>query len=350
MRSSAPVAIDLFSGMGGLTRGLQQAGFRVAAGVEQHTPAADTYELNNPDATVFNENIADVSPSDIAEVLPGKLALLAACPPCQGFTSLTSKHRRDDPRNALASHITRFVRELRPAAVMLENVPRFATSKLGRQRFDALMLELERLGYKMSWSILQAADFGTAQFRRRLVMFGASKLIEPPTPTHSGDEGKLRPWRTVSDQIRGEDRPDVYEIGIERRTLADWHVIRKLTSINQARLTAARPGAPRWDLPNDLRPDCHKGSSEGFANVYGRMVWHTPSPTITGGCTSPSKGRYGHPSQARTISVMEAGLLQDFPKGYRIISDSIDDACEMVGNSFPARLAKAAAEQVAAVI
>jgi DNA (cytosine-5)-methyltransferase 1 len=344
-----PVAVDLFCGAGGLTRGLQKAGFRVAVGVELDGPSARTYALNNREAKTFNTDIRRISATEVSDALPGKVALLAACPPCQGFTSLTSKHRRDDPRNDLASEVIRFARKLKPASVMFENVPRFLTSKRGKKRFDGLIMELESLGYVMSWEVLQAADFGTAQMRRRLVVFGAHKQIDAPSPTHAKNAvNGLKPWRTVEDVIGREREAEVYDrdSANKRKTLADWHVIRKLSPINQARINAAKPGAPRWDLPDRLRPACHKGSSSGFANVYGRMVWDSPSPTITGGCTSPSKGRFGHPEHDRTISAMEAAMLQDFPKGHLIASDSIDDTCEMIGNAFPSRLARAAASQV----
>lgn len=325
----------------------------MVAGVELNQPSAETYALNNPDATVFNADIAKVTATEMADAIGGRLALLAACPPCQGFTSLTSKHRRDDPRNDLASQVIRFARKLKPAAVMFENVPRFLTSKRGKRRFDALILELETLGYTMSWEVLQAADFGTAQMRRRLVVFGARVQIDAPSPTHARDGANgLKKWRTVEDVIAGQREAEVYDRATarQRKSLSDWHVVRNLSPINQARINAAKPGAPRWDLPDRLRPDCHKGSSSGFANVYGRMLWESPSPTITGGCTSPSKGRFGHPEHNRTISAMEAAMLQDFPKGHLIASDSIDDTCGMIGNAFPARLAGAAASQFSSVL
>jgi DNA (cytosine-5)-methyltransferase 1 len=347
-----PIAVDLFSGAGGLTRGLALAGFSVGAGVELNANAAKTYQLNNRSTIVFNQSVRSLSGAAIKEAVGGNVALLAACPPCQGFTSLTSKLSRVDPRNNLPREVVRLAREIKPAAIMFENVPRLATSPRNTRRFKRLLSSLEDLGYRTSWAVLEAADFGTAQFRSRLIVFGARREIDPPTPTHAREaHGKVKAWRTLEDAIKGEGAAALYDPGKPLgKTLRDWHVVRRLAPLNKARLAAARPGAPRWELPDELRPDCHKGSSAGFANVYGRMVWDQPSPTITGGCTSPSKGRFGHPTRARTISVMEAGMLQDFPKGHRIAADGIDEVCQMIGNAFPARLAAAAARQFESVL
>lgn len=351
---SEPTAVDLFCGAGGLSLGLKKAGFKVVAGVELDKLAARTYALNNPDAKAICGDVRKVSAWQLKRDLGKRISLLAACPPCQGFTSLTSKFRRDDPRNDLPTEVIRFVRVLRPKAVMFENVPRFYSSANGRRRFDIVKAELEALNYVVSWGILQAADFGTPQFRRRLIVLAADREIEVPCATHSGIrvEGRLS-WNTVRKAIAlcgetSEFRPGTLSGALP---LSSWHVTRRLSALNQQRLLAAKPGGARWDIPDELRPDCHVGSSSGFRNVYGRMVWDEPSPTITGGCTSPSKGRFGHPEASRTISVREAGLLQDFPDDYLVDVDGrIDRACEVIGNAFPASLAAAAARQFYGVV
>ncbi|RYG98888.1 MAG: DNA cytosine methyltransferase [Alphaproteobacteria bacterium] len=349
-----PLAVDLFSGAGGLSLGLKAAGFKVAAGVEMDRLASQTYALNNPDAITINDDIRNVSAWKLKKDIGRRISLLAACPPCQGFTSLTSKFRRDDPRNDLPSEVIRFARILKPKAIMFENVPRFLTSARGKSRFDLVKRELEALDYKVTYCILQAADFGSSQFRRRLVVFAASSEIEPPKPTHAQTaSGDIAAWRTVKDKIGALGPAEPFQPGklSAPRPLAEWHVVRRLSDLNQRRLEAAVPDGARWDLPDELRPACHVGSSTGFRNVYGRMSWERPSPTITGGCTSPSKGRFGHPEVARTISVREAGLLQDFPDDYIVDAEGqIDRACEMIGNAFPARLAEAAARQVMATL
>lgn len=344
-----PIAVDLFCGAGGLSLGLKTAGFKVVAGVEYDKLASRTFALNNPDAKAICGDIRDVSAWHLKSDIGRRVDLLAACPPCQGFTSLTSKFKRDDPRNDLPREVIRFARVLRPKAVMFENVPRFLTSDQGRRRFDILIRDLRELGYKVTWDILQAADFATAQFRRRLIVFAGETEISPPKPHSQRVEAGSQFCRTVRDAIGECGVALPFQPGSlpGSRQLVEWHVTRRLNELNRQRLEAAKPGGARWDLPDELRPACHVGSSSGFRNVYGRMSWDKPSPTITGGCTSPSKGRFGHPDHARTISVREAGLLQDFPDEYILDANGrIDRACEMIGNAFPAKLAAAAARQV----
>ena len=345
-----PVAIDLFCGAGGLSLGLKSVGFRIAAGVELDRLAARTFKLNNPRAISISGDIRTVSPWALKKDIGGRIDLLAACPPCQGFTSLTSQFRRDDPRNDLVSEVLRFAEKLRPRAVMFENVPRFATSEKGRTRFLNVIEALTSMGYRVKWSILDAADFGSAQFRKRLVVFATKAEIQLPTKSHSrvGADGEQK-WRTVRDAIGHTKKATPFAPGSLTgvRAISEWHVTRRLSQLNQRRLEVAMPGGARWDLPDELRPPCHVGSNVGFKNVYCKMTWSEPSPTITGGCTSPSKGRFGHPKHARTISVREAALLQDFPDDYLIDTDGrMDRVCEMVGNAFPSRLAAAAAKQV----
>jgi len=127
-----------------------------------------------------------------------------------------------------------------------------------------------------------------------------------------------------------------------------WHVVRDLRQQTKARLRAALPGRARFELDDDLLPECHQNGYQGFRNVYGRMSWEKPSPTITGGCTTPAKGRFGHPDRRRTtISVREAALLQTFPARFDFVTDSIDAACEIIGNAVPPVFAEVLGKQLA---
>lgn len=105
---------------------------------------------------------------------------------------------------------------------------------------------------------------------------------------------------------------------------SDWHVVRELSRKNIERIKAAKAGETWTQIPEYLRPACHRDGYIGFTNVYGRMEWDRPSPTITGGCTTFSKGRFGHPEADRTISVREAALLQTFPLDYRLDTPYMD--------------------------
>ena len=130
----------------------------------------------------------------------------------------------------------------------------------------------------------------------------------------------------------------------------DWHVVRTLSSANVKRIRAAKAGRTWTDIPETLRPGCHRNGYEGFTNVYGRMEWDRPSPTITGGCTTFSKGRFGHPEKDRTISVREAALLQTFPADYLFDVPYMEYVCNVVGNALPCDFAEAMSRQCHAEI
>src|SRR6185437_4155744 len=210
---------------------------------------------------------------------------------------------------------------------------------------------LEGMGYVLSYGVLQAADFGVPQYRRRLVLLaGLGFEIPLPKSTHSktGADG-LKKYKTVREAIAHMGRA-VHYADLKAKNISpkqtNWHVVRTLTPENQARIRAARPGQQWWKIPSKLRPDCHKGREyRGFGSVYGRMRWSDASPTITGGCTTFSKGRFGHPQAHRTISVREAALLQTFPQDYILDTSSVEDACNIVGNALPCLFAEVLARQ-----
>ncbi|MBO9498616.1 MAG: DNA cytosine methyltransferase [Novosphingobium sp.] len=343
------LAVDLFSGGGGLTVGLKSAGFTVHSAVEKDLHAAATYRVNHPEVKLIDKDIRDVSADDIRPGSDLSLSLIAGCPPCQGFTSLTSKYKRDDPRNSLIAEMERLVLAAQPAAVMMENVPGLVSK--GREKFEEFVKRLRNAGYKVDWDILQVADYGTPQLRRRLVLLAGKEFrIGLPKATHSRTgSNDTTPWRKVSEVIKDlppaetfTSRPLLHDGAIA----SEWHRVRRLSSENLERLRWAKPGGNWMDIPEHHRPACHRGKYRGFSNVYGRLAWDQTAPTMTGGCTTLSKGRFGHPSELRTISVYEAALFQEFPKDYRIATPFMDKACDIIGNALPCGFAAAMARQV----
>lgn len=341
-------AVEGFAGGGGLAVGMRNAGFRTVVAIELEPHAAATFKANHPSVHVFRQDIREVSGKELLKVAGGRIDVFAACPPCQGFSSLTSKWRREDARNGLVAEVGRLAREMRPRAIMMENVPGLEIK--GKPLLNELILDLTAAGYVTNCDVLQVADYGVPQRRRRLVLLaGMGFHINMPEPTHSktGTDGLPR-WRTLRDAIHGMDEPLTIREARERggAQLFGWHVVRELSPQNRLRLQAARPGGTWTDFPEEMRVECHRHGYKGFSNVYGRMVWDEPSSTITAGCTTLSKGRFGHPDRDRTISLREAATLQTFPADYIFETPHFERACEIVGNALPCLFAEAIGRQV----
>ena len=343
-----PFAIDLFAGGGALSVGLKRAGFSILAAVEIEQHAFATYTANHPEVKAYKQDIRTINGRDLRALVPGgAIDLLAGCPPCQGFTSLTSKYRRYDSRNNLIREMARLVEETKPKTVMMENVPGLAGR--GRSLLKEFQDRIEQLGYEVDVDILQVADYGVPQNRRRLVLLaGLGFQVPMPRPTHSKNKNEaLAPWRTVRDVLSGLTEPITLTEAKERSVFerSNWHLTRSISEKNKLRLTHAKPGATWAAIPEDLRPECHKRGYAGFRNVYGRMSWDEVAPTITGGCTTLSKGRFGHPDMDRTISVREAALLQTLPPDYKIDTPYIEYACNIIGNALPSDFAEVVAKK-----
>jgi DNA (cytosine-5)-methyltransferase 1 len=319
-----PTAIDLFCGCGGLTVGLKKAGFRVLGAVDIDPLSVKTYKANHRDVIVWETDIRDLKPTDLLEKCgldKGELDLLAGCPPCQGFSTMRTLNGAvsvEDPSNDLLLEFQRFVEALHPRAVMMENVPGLA----GDERFTAFCRVMKKLGYLGDHSILNAADYGVPQRRRRLIYLASLGMKIP----FADKNGTLK---TVEDAIgglpkAGESGDTVHNIP-EHRTPKVMEIIRRIP----------RNGGSRRDLPAEFQLECHKRCN-GFNDVYGRMQWNDVSPTITSGCFNPSRGRFLHPEENRAITMREAALLQGFPRRYKFPTINNKSAIAlMIGNALP---------------
>ena len=343
-------AVDLFCGAGGLSLGLRNAGYDVIAGVEINKEIGKTYASNHPNTKLIADDIRNVKGDDLIALSNMRgIDLVAGCPPCQGFSSLTSKYKKEDARNSLILEMARLIEEIRPKMIMLENVP--GIMNRGKSLLDQFISRIENMGYMVNHDVLQMADYGVPQSRRRFVLLaGLGFKINFPIKTHSqnndDEEKPLNRWITLGDVIGGMKKPVTLSNAMKNGgpQKYNWHVVSELKDISIKRIRALSPGSNRFELPSELRPECHKRSKRGFSNVYGRLSWDQTCPTITSGVTTPAMGRFGHPDQLRTLSIREAAIIQTFPKSYRFKTNYMKTAREIVGNGLPPRFAKLAAK------
>lgn len=326
-------AVDLFSGCGGLSEGLKQAGFKVIAGVEINKNAAKAYRMNHSGTVLFEDDIRKLDTGKILNLLKGRpLHLLAGCPPCQGFSALRKLNRKSsirDKRNSLIGEYYRFVEELAPLTIMLENVPGIVDYTL----FKAIVRKLKKLGYNIVYKVVNVADYSVPQRRKRLVLIG-SKLCKIDI---ADGLNTVTTVREALRKLKGTNKND------KLRKVYPHHMehIQEMISL------IPKNGGSRKDLPAKYKLECHKKKNIGFNDVYGRLRWDAVSSTITGGCLNPSKGRFLHPEKDRCISAREAALLQTFPIDYQFPIDiPKTDLALLIGNALPPEFTRIQAKNI----
>lgn len=322
------LAIDLFAGAGGASEGLAQAGAEILAAVELDRDAAETFQLNHPESLVLAVDIEDVDPKALMIELglsAGELDVLKACPPCQGFSTLGTSDP-DDKRNDLIREVWRFTSVLRPRILLMENVVGLERD----QRFSRLVRQLRGAGYGVAWYRVNAADFGVPQRRRRLITVAIRGVSSREFPAELHATGAADP-------------PSVSQaFAALRIALPDndaLHMHRDVQPKTLARIRSMPPGGGRLDLPKHLRLECHRELKSHATSIYGRMNPDEPSPTLTTRCTSPSCGRFVHPTEDRPITLREAAWLQTFPVGYEFVGNygSVE---RQIGNAVPVEMAR----------
>ena len=330
-----PKAIDLFSGCGGLTLGLRQAGFRVVAAVENDDLAVETYRANHRGVKVWPSDIRRLPATFLMRhhgLKRGQLDLLAGCPPCQGYSAIRTKNggrQNRDQRNALVREMLRFARIFRPRAVMMENVP----GLFNKKALNDLESGLEAIGYQVQCDIKDAQFYGVPQRRKRLILLAGKGF---PIKFASPYPNKLNVRKALMGLRRVKTSGDRLHDLPERRSPEMKRDIKGIP----------KNGGSRAALGEDGQRPCHR-RLDGFKDTYGRMAWSRKAPTITSGCFNPSKGRFLHPRSNRCITMREAAILQGFPRRYKFDSSAGKQALAlMIGNALPPEFIKRHAWQV----
>lgn len=324
-------AVDLFCGIGGLTRGVINSGIKVKAGFDIDEKCRYAYEHNNG-ATFICEDIALLSSSDIEKYYENDdVRVIIGCAPCQPFSSNTPKAHagRKNPKWDMLNQYARIISEIIPDIITMENVPQLK----GTEPFLDFIKVLEQNEYHYSYSIVDCEEYGIPQKRKRLVLL-ASKY--GPIFMRS-TEGYTR--KTVKDAIGSLEY--LSNGGIS--PLDPLHRCQKLSDINLKRIKHSKPGGSWDDWPDELVLKCHKNpKGSTFRAAYGRMSWDCASPTITTEFINYGSGRFGHPDQNRALSLREGALIQTFPPNYEFTPgnniDSIATTATHIGNAVPVKL------------
>lgn len=334
-------AIDFFCGAGGLTRGLLDSGIPVVLGIDADEQCRQTYEANNG-VPFLAADVRNLRAEDIEDHLDGvdpDDLLLAACAPCQPFAQL-NRIGDNDGAATLLGQVARFVRELRPRCVFVENVPGLAKVR-GSSTHNRFRRMLDRLEYGYCEGTLDAKAYGVPQTRWRYVML-AIRDAEPtlPPPTHGT---RLLPHETVENAI---GHYPAIEAGETHPTIPN-HRAAGLSPLNAERMRhTPQNGGDRRAWPEHLWLNCHANGYQGHTDSYGRMFWQRPAPTLTCRCHSISNGRYGHPEQHRAISFREAARLQSFRDDYVFHGTVLSHLASQIGNAVPVRLAEAVGRHI----
>lgn len=333
---------DLFCGAGGLSLGLQKAGM---------VPIA-AYDLCESSVRTYNANVANVAHvKDVTTITPNRILqktlhrknacnVIVGGPPCQGFSKQNHKYSPEDKRNFLVDSLLKLTRSTLPELFMIENVSTVGGVR-GKNYMGAIHKYLSKK-YHIQEEMLNAAQFGVPQIRKRMFVVGVRKDIYKklgpfafPTPVFV-DKQK---YKTVKNAL--QDLPLPGRRSIVTGEIVENHIPGNMSALNYKRFSYVPQGGGWEDIPKRIRYKSQqvRDSKVNWTDTFGRLSWKLPAPTITAGCHSLTKGRFGHPKSNRTITPREAARIQSFPDDFVFIGGRLV-VCKQIGNAVPPLLGK----------
>lgn len=360
--------ISLFTGAGGMEIGLENAGFSTSVCVEMNADCRETLKKNRPNWRLFEDqhnrtagDIRSISAKELlalAGIKSGTAGLVTGGAPCQPFSNIGMKKGKDDPTNGdLFLEFVKVVKGVMPKAFIFENVAGIA-QKQHNDVVEYMKRQFDGLGYGISFEILNSADYGVPQTRKRFIMVGLQGLKPKlPLPTHSKGflewkrfaaklnacpEYSPKPWRTVDDAFKRLTKARVARadcVGMKHSEL----VINRMKLIKQ--------GENFKVLPMEMRPNCWRTGKHQGHDTFGRIVANKPAPTIRTAGYNPTKGKYIHPYEHRGLNTAEMAVLQDFPGRWKFHTvsgkPSIVSIGRQIGNAVPPGLSEAIGKALA---
>ncbi|MET3682926.1 DNA-cytosine methyltransferase [Alkalibacillus flavidus] len=341
--------MDLFSGIGGLSLGFEQAGFEVVLANELDESIAEAYKFNHPKTEMINEDISQLDLENYLQEYIGVIDVVVGGPPCQGFSQKGARDLLGDDRNYLFRKFYEVVKIIRPKYVLIENVPNILTAQKGLFKEEIYSL-FKGLGYGLDSSVLNAFDFGIPQIRKRAFIVGKYRgnvslplgnfsepvciedAISDLAYLNSG-EGKIKqeyltPPSTKYQAVLRENSKTLYN-----------HVSTKHSEVALKRMRMIPAGKGREVLPQEQL------TKSIYSGTWARMIDKEPSVTITTRFDTPSSGRFTHYLLDRAITVREAARIQSFPDNI-VFCGSKGSQMKQVGNAVPPLLAKEIANSI----
>lgn len=357
-----PIGIDLFAGAGGLSLGFEQAGFDVVAAVEIDPIHCAIHEYNFPNSVAICASVVDLTGNEIrrrAKLDDKTIDCVFGGAPCQGF-SMIGKRVLDDPRNQLVFHYVRLVSELRPRYCVFENVKGLTIG--GHKQFLAELIEaLGQVGYDvlLPYKVLNAADYGVPQDRRRLFLIGALKGESMPVyPESTGKVSVIEAIGDLPDAESFEELLNKDSVSVQFETKSAYaRRLRELTA-DSGDLSYQREFDPHM-LSASLRTEHTELSRKRFTETeHGKTEpvsrFHKLHPngvcnTLRAG-TDSARGAFTsprpiHPFFPRVITVREAARLHSYPDWFRFHTTKWH-GFRQIGNSVPPLLGRAVAKQI----
>lgn len=336
--------VDFFCGAGGVTRGFIDAGIKVLGGIDFDINCKDTYEKNNEGVIFLHKDISKYTPKNLQKDLRIKKnddnLIFVGCSPCQYYSTVNNVKDKSAKGKLLLEEFQRFVEYFKPGYLFIENVPGLKKdhkSPLGK--FQQFLIDN---GYTFSEDVLNAKYLGVPQNRKRYVMLATRLFSNIDLPRPKGEK-----IFTVKDAIGNSEIFPIIPAG-HKDTSDFLHNTAKLEAINLKRIKLTKPnGGSRTDWPKELQLKCYE-NYDGHGDVYGRLYWSKPSPTITTKFYSISNGRYGHPEQHRGLSLREGAILQSFGIDYKFCAKGQGNIARLIGNAVPPKMAEAIGKAIIA--
>jgi DNA (cytosine-5)-methyltransferase 1 len=336
---SAPIVVDLFCGAGGLSLGLRDAGFNPVFAADNDEKSLETYRRNLGNHALHLD-LSSVRSDELARLIRDSIRhdpdVVCGGPPCQGF-SIQRRGTSDDIRNGLYARFAEIAVSLNPRAIIIENVPTVFGKKGGAEVREAFRT-LADAGYSVHQGILQAADYGVPQYRRRAFIIALSAAINSAALQWPPPKTSATAYITVRDAIG--DLPEPPADFSEHPRFAN-HVRVRISEMNLRRIRHVPEGGGRLDVPIELQLKCHRSDSgHRHLDVYGRLRMDAPSGTITAMFDNFTRGRFAHPAADRNITGREGARLQTFPDDFVFFGDK-KSVARQIGNAVPPKLATA---------